>query len=125
MSLLAAQYLPPWKSVKQVENAVIVAIICDRGDRYLSSRDLQIGRRIESITTNSGRRCEQKLKRSRAAAPQLEIKDMVKVREHHPRDDADQVDIQRWVDELIQRHAMAQSDAQMLLHSLRHLPARL
>jgi len=42
---------------------------------------------------------------------------MVNVRQHHPRDDANQVDIQRWVDELIQRHAMAQSDAQILLHT--------
>ncbi len=42
---------------------------------------------------------------------------MVNVRQHHPRDDASQVDIQRWVDELIQGHAMAQSDAQRLLHA--------
>ena len=42
---------------------------------------------------------------------------MVNVRQHHPRDDADQVDIQRWIDELIQRHAMAQSDGQLLLQA--------
>ena len=42
---------------------------------------------------------------------------MVNVRQHHPRDDADQVDLQRWIDELIRRHAMAESDAQLLLHA--------
>ena len=36
---------------------------------------------------------------------------MVKVRQQHPQDDADQVDIQRWTNELIQRHEMAESDA--------------
>jgi GTP pyrophosphokinase len=41
---------------------------------------------------------------------------MVKVRQQHPQDDADQVDIQRWTDELIQRHEMAESDAKLLLH---------
>jgi len=44
---------------------------------------------------------------------------MVKVRQQHPQDDADQIDIQRWTDELIQRHAMAESDAQLLLHACR------
>jgi len=42
---------------------------------------------------------------------------MVKVRQQHPQDDADQVDIQRWTDELIQRHEMAESDAKLLLHA--------
>ena len=42
---------------------------------------------------------------------------MVNVRQHHPRGDADQVDLQRWIDELIRRHAMAESDAQLLLHA--------
>ena len=42
---------------------------------------------------------------------------MVKVRQHHPQDDADQVDIQRWIDELIQRHSMAEGDAQLLFHA--------
>ena len=41
---------------------------------------------------------------------------MVKVRQQHPQDDADQVDIQRWTNELIQRHEMAESDAKLLLH---------
>jgi GTP pyrophosphokinase len=42
---------------------------------------------------------------------------MVKVRQQHPQDDADQVDIQRWTNELIQRHEMAESDAKLLLHA--------
>ena len=42
---------------------------------------------------------------------------MVKVRQQHPQDDADQVDIQRWTDELTQRHEMAESDAKLLLHA--------
>lgn len=42
---------------------------------------------------------------------------MVKVREHRPQDDADQVDIQLWVTELVQRHAMSESDSQALLHT--------
>jgi GTP pyrophosphokinase len=42
---------------------------------------------------------------------------MVKVREHHPQDDTDQVDTQRWVTELVERHTRAESDAQTLLHT--------
>jgi len=42
---------------------------------------------------------------------------MVKVRQHHPQDDADQVDIQRWIDELVQRHSITESDARLLLHA--------
>ncbi len=42
---------------------------------------------------------------------------MVKVREHHPQDDTDQVDTQRWVTELVERHTRAESDTQTLLHT--------
>ena len=42
---------------------------------------------------------------------------MVKVREHRPQDDADQVDTQLWVTELVQRHAMSESDRPALLHA--------
>ena len=42
---------------------------------------------------------------------------MVKVREHRPQDDAGQVDTQHWVAELVQRHAMSESDSQALLHT--------
>ena len=42
---------------------------------------------------------------------------MVKVREHRPQDDADQVDTQLWVAELVQRHAIPESDSQALLHT--------
>ena len=42
---------------------------------------------------------------------------MVKVREHHPQDDTDQIDIQRWVTELVERHTRAESDTQTLLHT--------
>jgi GTP pyrophosphokinase len=42
---------------------------------------------------------------------------MVKVRQHHPQDDPDQVDIQRWVGELIERHTRAAGDAEALLQA--------
>jgi len=42
---------------------------------------------------------------------------MVKVREHHPQDDTDQVDTQLWVTELVERHTRAESDTQTLLHT--------
>jgi GTP pyrophosphokinase len=42
---------------------------------------------------------------------------MVKVREQHPQDDADQVDLQHWVSDLVQRHKMSESDPQALLHA--------
>jgi GTP pyrophosphokinase len=42
---------------------------------------------------------------------------MVKVRQHNPQDDPDQVDIQRWIGELIERHTMAAGDAEALLHT--------
>lgn len=40
---------------------------------------------------------------------------MVKVREHHPQDDADQVDIHAWVAELVQRYSIAADDSQALV----------
>jgi GTP pyrophosphokinase len=42
---------------------------------------------------------------------------MVKVRQHNPQDDPDQVDIQRWIGELIERHTMAAGDAEALLQA--------
>ena len=42
---------------------------------------------------------------------------MVKVREHHPQNDTDQVDTQLWVTELVERHTRAESDTQTLLHT--------
>lgn len=40
---------------------------------------------------------------------------MVKVREHHPQDDADQVDIHTWVAELVQRYSIAENDSKALV----------
>jgi len=42
---------------------------------------------------------------------------MVKVRQYHPQDDADQVDIHAWVAEFIQRHAIAENEAAAFIHA--------
>ena len=42
---------------------------------------------------------------------------MVKVREHHPQDDADQVDIQAWVAQLVQHYFIAADDSQALVNA--------
>ena len=42
---------------------------------------------------------------------------MVKVRQHHPQEADDQVDIGTWVADLVQCHAVTESDTQSLINA--------